>query len=84
MRNLLLSANKHFPLVTIHLEEVDPDVCYIGKVSGVDKEFVKLMCITPDGEWEEEESFYYLKDITRIDFGGAYEDALDLVATKTD
>jgi len=31
---LLLSAGKAFPLVTIHREEVDPDVCWIGRVQG--------------------------------------------------
>jgi hypothetical protein len=35
IEDLLLSAGKAFPLVTIHREEVDPDVCWIGRVQNV-------------------------------------------------
>src|SRR5262249_49283390 len=36
IEELLLSANRAFPLVTIHREQVDPDVCWIGRVFGID------------------------------------------------
>jgi hypothetical protein len=31
IEDLLLSAGKAFPLVTIHREQVDPEVCWIGR-----------------------------------------------------
>ena len=37
IEKLLLSANRLFPLVTIHREQVNPDVCWIGRVLGVER-----------------------------------------------
>ena len=76
---LLLSANRSYPLVTIHREKVDPDVCYIGRVVQVEDGHVSLLEINPDATWETQPKQYRLRDITRVDFGGAYEDALHLV-----
>lgn len=79
-REILLSAGKAFPVVTIHIEQSDPDVCFIGKVIEVSDEQLALRLITPDAAWETELEAYDLEDITRIDFGGQYEGALVLVA----
>lgn len=32
IHEILRSANRSFPLVTVHREQVDPDVCHIGRV----------------------------------------------------
>jgi hypothetical protein len=77
--NLLRSANIGFPLITIHRERVDPDVCHIGRVSGIDRGTVSLLEIGPDAVWDRELCSYRLREITRVDFGGGYEEALDLV-----
>lgn len=37
VEELLLSANRAFPLVTIHREQADPDVCNIGRVVAIDR-----------------------------------------------
>jgi hypothetical protein len=76
---LLLSANRRFPLVTIHREEVDPDVCWIGRVLGIERGRVSLLEINPDATWENSPNDYRLSEITRVGFGGDYEDALHLV-----
>ena len=77
--DLLLSAGKAFPLVTIHREQVDPDVCCIGRVQGVNQGRVSLLEIGPDAIWEGNPEEYRIKEITRVNFGGDYEDALHLV-----
>jgi hypothetical protein len=74
------SAAATFPLVTLHREEVDPDACHIGAVVRVTDDSVRILEIDPDADWEEEETTYALSEITRIDFGGGYEEALALVA----
>lgn len=78
-RALLLSAGAAYPLVTIHTERRDPDVCYVGRPEGVDGRGLRLREITPAGEWRRKATHWRLSDITRIDFGGRYEVALDLV-----
>lgn len=76
---LLRSASKQFPLVTIHRERVDPDVCFIGQVEEVSRAVLFIREIGPDAVWETEAETYRLSEITRADFGGGYEEALYLV-----
>ena len=77
--DLLLTASRLFPLVTIHREHVNSDVCQIGRIVGLDNGAISLLEINPDATWETKPVQYRLDEITRIDFGGGYEDALHLV-----
>jgi hypothetical protein len=79
---LLLSAARAFPLVTIHTESIDPDVCWIGRVLGINRSRVSMLEINPDATWDEAPTEHRLNEITRVDFGGDYEDALHLVGSK--
>lgn len=79
VEELLFSAQRKFPLVTIHREQNDPDVCHIGRALDVRKGRLSLLEIDPDAQWEQQPSEYRVAEITRIDFGGDYEGALDLV-----
>jgi hypothetical protein len=79
---LLLSADRAFPLVTIHREEKKPDVCEIGKVVEIDGGWVSFLEIGPDALWETKPTRIRLDDITRVEFGGGYEEALYLVGGK--
>jgi hypothetical protein len=79
---LLKSANRRFPLVTLHRERVNPETCKIGRVIGVTKSHLSLLEIGPDAIWEEEPTEVRLSEITRVDFGGSYEEALHIVGGK--
>ena len=79
VESVLLSAGKLFPLVTIHRDQVDPDVCWIGRVLAVNRGRVSLLEIGPDATWDNAPTEYLLKEITRVNFGGDYENALHLV-----
>lgn len=79
IEEVLLSANRAFPLVTIHCERLDPDVCYVGRVVGIERGRLSLLGISPDATWDETPNDHALKDITRVSFGGDYENALHLV-----
>lgn len=82
VEELLLSANSLFPLVTIHREKVDPDVCWIGKVEGIRQGQVALLEIGPDAKWDRKSTSYKMSEITAVEFGGEYEIALHLVGGK--
>jgi hypothetical protein len=71
-----------FPLVSIHREEVDRNVCWIGRVLGVQGGRVSLLQIDPSAEWKRMPSEYRLAELTRLTFGGDYEGALHLVGGK--
>jgi hypothetical protein len=78
-RTILESAGALWPLVTIHREEVAPEVCYIGQVVGTNRTQVALREIGPDATWDQTATAHSLREITRISVGGSYEEALFLV-----
>jgi hypothetical protein len=79
---ILMSINKISSLVTIHRHKVKPDSCWIGRVIEVSDRELSLLEIGPDAKWDEKPTKYWLKDITEIEFGGGYEEALLLVGGK--
>jgi hypothetical protein len=79
VNEILLTSAHVFPLVTIHRERVAPDICHIGQIEGVSNSKVALVEIGPDAIWEDGLTTYSLKEITQVQFGGGYEEALILV-----
>ncbi|HZN66653.1 MAG TPA: hypothetical protein VFB66_15290 [Tepidisphaeraceae bacterium] len=84
IRALLLSVDRQFPLVTIHRERAAPGICEIGHVVHADDRRVSLHEINPDAGWDGSPKRYRLNEITRVDFGGDYEEALYLVGGSKD
>jgi hypothetical protein len=76
---ILISASRVFPLVTIHRERIEPQVCYIGRVLSIRNGRLLFLEIGPDAQWEDFTTEYRVGEITRVNFGGDYEDALHLV-----
>jgi hypothetical protein len=79
IEDILVSSAVAFPLVAIHSEAKDPDICQIGKVLAVNESQVALLEINPDATWDSEPTVHTLRSITRVGFGGDYEEALFLV-----
>jgi hypothetical protein len=80
-KTLLLSAQKLFPLITIHQEAISNEVCYIGKLISMTEKTFTLYDINAGAEWERPYR-RRLSDLTKVDFGGGYEDALWRVAKE--
>ena len=80
IQEILSSANRAFPLITIHREKVDSGICWIGRVLKFDRGHVLMQEINPAAKWHKKPSKYRLSEITRVNFGGDYENALSLVA----
>jgi hypothetical protein len=76
VEDLLRSANRLFHVAATHREGADPGSCRIDRVHHVDHRRVTLLGITPDATWEEKPGDVRLAEITRVDFGGDFEDAL--------
>jgi len=72
MKEALGSAGTTFPLITIHRERIKRGVCYVGKFLRTNQRVITMRAISPQAEWEQEES-YSLKEITLLEFGGEYE-----------
>jgi len=83
LQDALSSAGKAFPLITLRQERIAPGVCVVGKVSKLKARSVVLFHISPQAEWDQDEK-HRLRDITKIDFGGAYETLLHKMSTPTE
>ncbi len=79
MASAVRTAGRLAPLVTVHTEATDQGICQIGSIRGVDETNVRLITIDPDADWDDEIATIPLADVTRLDFGGGYEEALLLV-----
>jgi hypothetical protein len=82
IEDVLLTASRYFPLVTIHLERSDPEVCYIGRIIGIEGDQVSMLEIAPGAVWHKNPSKYRLSHITRVGFGGDYENALAIIGKE--
>src|SRR6267143_998078 len=79
-RWLLETSARYFPLIAIHEERKDIEVCWIGRPTGFPGTSVELREVSPAGRWCTRPSRYQMRYITKIDFGGAYEGALAQIA----
>ncbi|HEY5450945.1 MAG TPA: hypothetical protein VIQ54_19460 [Polyangia bacterium] len=79
VRAVIETAALIFPLITLHREREHKDSCWIGRLVEVDDLRVTIDYITPAAEWDGQER-YALRVLTKIDFGGRYEEALASVA----
>ena len=77
--DILTTAGALFPMVTVFAEADRPQICNIGAIVRLDGGVVWMRDIGPDAAWEAQLTARRLDDVTRIDFGGAYETALALV-----
>ncbi|MFE6969694.1 hypothetical protein [Isoptericola sp. NPDC057653] len=80
VRAAVTTAAAAAPATSVYRELDRPDVCFIGAVVSVDEGTVRLLEIDLQGQWHRAPRPMDLGDVTRIGFGGAYEEALALVA----
>lgn len=80
---LLSSASPIFPLMAIFREKLPNGGCYIGKVREMKPKKVEITAVNRGGEWMGEAYKFRYKDITRIDLGDGYLEALWVVARHT-
>lgn len=82
--DLLRAAGAAFPLLSVHQEYTDPGVFFVGAVTGWRRKQLRLSEIGPDARWRAEPTWWSLRQLTRIDVGGRYEQALWAVASDAD
>jgi hypothetical protein len=78
-REVLETAGALFPLLALHREKINSRTCHIGRVRSLTEKVVSLKEIDADALWRETRR-YRFRDLTKVDFGGGYEEALTIVA----
>jgi hypothetical protein len=67
-------------LVSISDDFYNPELCWIGTVGSIDRDRLQVTEVNPRGRWVRKPHTFDPADVTRIDFGGGYEEALHLAA----
>jgi hypothetical protein len=78
---LLTSISKRYPLITIHPERTRPGVCYIGPLLSMTEATFTIDDLDSNAKWTGPRRLKF-SDVTRVDFGGGYEEALAITAPK--
>jgi len=76
---LIRTAAEMAPLVTLHIEAEAPDVCFIGRPVRFARRSVRLLEIDPQAEWNSKPTKWAFDELTRVEFGGRYEEVLALI-----
>jgi hypothetical protein len=74
------SASAAAVIVSVFDEFDRPDVCWIGDVTFLDDSKLHLLEVDTRAGWARKPRAFDPADVTRVDFGGGYEEALSLVA----
>jgi len=74
-KNSLISVNQNYGYVVVHVEEVDPEVCYIGEVLKVG-ELLTLQAFGSKANPGRSIEIIKVEDVSRISFEGKYEKGL--------
>jgi hypothetical protein len=77
---LLRSLISTGELLSLYIEERDPDECFVGMPSGLTATTVDLHEVNSRAEWDGTVSRWRLSEITRVEWSGSYERALVEVA----
>ncbi|MCB2153992.1 hypothetical protein KQI84_03845 [bacterium] len=75
-RGVIESALEFFPLVSVHPLRTAPDILFIGREPSFSDGEMDWREISIQGEMDDGLRWHRMKPITRIDFGGLYEQAL--------
>lgn len=75
LHSLLDSVSENYAMFVIESERVEPGICFIGVAEGLTKRSLWMKKFSSNAKWIDTEKFK-LKDITSINFGGGYVNAL--------
>ena len=81
IREVVQAAGRVAPVIGVHVDSEDEaEVCYIGRLVGVEEDGFSLQEISPDAEWLREASFFAWDEVSTISMEDGYAQALLAVA----
>ena len=76
IETILHSINKLFGSITVHIQDLDNGVCFIGQIEEMDQDSIVIHEFGSKASMDRKFILLSLNDITRIDAGGQYENNL--------
>jgi len=80
MRELMESAQRVFGVLLIDREFVQPGEVEVGTIRMTSADTYVLRWLDPNAHWENDSRPFRYRDVTRLEFGGEYEQTLLAVA----
>lgn len=76
IQTILETVNKTFNHLTVHIQDIDKSVCFIGQIHEMDDNSIVIHEFGTKSSLDRKFILLGLDDITRIDAGGQYENNL--------
>ena len=76
LESILQSMNKYFNHLTVHIQDIDTGICFIGQIHEMDSNAIVIHEFGSKTSLDRKFILLSLEDITRIDAGGQYENNL--------
>ena len=81
IRDVVQAAGQLAPVIGVHVDsEEEAEVCYVGRLLGVEEDGFTMQEITPDAEWLREASFFSWDEVSTISLEDGYAQSLLAVA----
>ncbi len=82
IQTILQSVNKLYNHLTVHIQDIDKEVCFIGQIHEIDESSVVIHEFGTRSSLDRKFILISLDNITRIDAGGQYENNLKKLFNK--
>ena len=80
--SFLKQVHKHYPLISVHRGYISDTKFSVGRIVRVEEDFSLLHEVSTEACWIDGLMKFDYDDVTRIDFGGAYEEALWMYVSR--
>lgn len=81
IRSVIQAAATQAPVIGVHVDSEDEsEVCYIGRLVGVEEDGFNMQEISPDAEWLREPSFFSWDEVSTVSIEDGYAMSLLAVA----
>lgn len=76
IKTILETVNQLYNHVTVHIQDIDDSICFIGQIHEIDEESVVINEFGTKSSLDRKFIILSLEDITKIDANGQYESNL--------
>jgi hypothetical protein len=81
IRSVIQAAATQAPVIGVHVDSEDEsEVCYIGRLVGIEEDGFNMQEISPDAEWLREPSFFSWDEVSTVSIEDGYATSLLAVA----
>jgi len=73
LEEIIEQVGEHYECVTVFIEDIDEDICFVGEVVEIDEDYLVLNEYGTMSRLDRNTGVFRMDDITRVDVDGQYE-----------